>query len=84
VWGDPLLGPGDDPRLNACINYGLDQWYVYATGYRASAEIILDRVRKASGGGDGWRIASLFVGLSALMAVFYFPSRTITGPGLFY
>lgn len=42
---DPLFGPGEDFRLNACLNYGLDQWDVYAAGYREAAEVILDHVR---------------------------------------
>lgn len=43
---DPLFAPGADWRLNACLNYGVDHWYLYASGYRRGAEILTDYVHE--------------------------------------
>ena len=42
---NPLFEPGDDWRLNACLNYGADSWFAYADGYRRAAELVTDYVR---------------------------------------
>ena len=44
--GDELLGPGDDWRLNACVDYGADKWDLYASGYRTAAELLTSHVRE--------------------------------------
>jgi len=47
-WGDalndPLLAKGAHWQANACLNYGLDHWYLYAVGYRTAAEILTEHV----------------------------------------
>jgi hypothetical protein len=39
-----LVGPGPKPMLNACLNYGLDNWMVYADGYWKAAELLVEHV----------------------------------------
>src|SRR6266540_5497986 len=43
---NPLFEPGEDWQLNACLNYGVDHWHMYASGYRRAAEILTDYVRQ--------------------------------------
>lgn len=39
-----LFGPDRDWQHNACLNYGLDNWYLYAEGYKQAADYLVDRV----------------------------------------
>lgn len=41
---NPLFASGADREINACLNYGVDNWYSYASGYRRAAEILTDYV----------------------------------------
>lgn len=43
---NPLLASGTDWRLNACVNYGIDNWYAYSEGYRRAAELVTNYVRE--------------------------------------
>lgn len=37
---ESLLSSGPDWRLNACVNYGFDDLYAYAEGYRRAGDIL--------------------------------------------
>ena len=58
---EPLLAPGEDPHMNACLNYGLDHWDLYAMGYRIAADVILDHVRETHADQDGLIFPFLFM-----------------------
>ncbi|MHB8050492.1 MAG: hypothetical protein ACYDHQ_04640 [Coriobacteriia bacterium] len=40
-----LFDSGEDWALNACVNYGVDPWHLYAHGYRLAAETLTQNVR---------------------------------------
>lgn len=39
-----LFSAGPDWQNNACLNYGLDNWPVYAMGYREGGKALVDRL----------------------------------------
>jgi hypothetical protein len=39
-----FVGPGSNPMLSACLNYGLDSWMLYADGYWRAAELLVEHV----------------------------------------
>ena len=40
-----LFGPRNDGYHNACVNYMNDPWYLYAMGYKAAADILINNIK---------------------------------------
>lgn len=41
---EALFKSEKDWHNNACLNYGLDDWYIYAEGYKQAADYLVNRV----------------------------------------
>ncbi len=57
----PLLGPGDNWQMNACLNYGIDGWLVYELGYRKAAEVLTAFVQETASHQDGLIFPVIFL-----------------------
>jgi hypothetical protein len=44
LTGIQLFSSGEDWSNNACLNYGLDDWLVYAHGYRKAADLLVEHI----------------------------------------
>jgi len=47
--GSDLFRSAKDWQLNACVNFGHDDWDVYAEGYRRAGEILIARLAATNG-----------------------------------
>lgn len=46
--GSDLFRSAEDWQLNACVNFGHDDWDVYAEGYRRAGEILVARLAETN------------------------------------
>lgn len=56
-----LFRPDNDWYYNACLNYGLDDWAVYAHGYKHAAEVLIEHAANHRGSLDALVYPIVFV-----------------------